>query len=59
MRPFRLCDWAFDRHVVNLAIVLSHLSLVLKIQFGASRDCVESSEGWEVVVLMRRLRLLC
>jgi hypothetical protein len=31
MRPFGFGDCAFDRYMVNLAIILSFLSLVLEI----------------------------
>jgi hypothetical protein len=47
-RAFGLHNWAFDRHVIDLAIVLSFLSFVLEIQVGASSDCMDGSEGWEV-----------
>jgi hypothetical protein len=48
VRPFGSRDWALDRHVIDLAIVLSFLSFVLEIQVGASSDCMDGSEGWEV-----------
>jgi hypothetical protein len=31
VRPFGLCDWALKRHMIDLAVVLSFQSLVLKI----------------------------
>jgi hypothetical protein len=31
MRPFDLHDWALDCHMIDLAVVLSFLSLVLEI----------------------------
>jgi hypothetical protein len=31
VRPFGSRDWALDRHVIDLAIVLSFLSFVLEI----------------------------
>jgi hypothetical protein len=31
VRPFGSRDWALDRHMIDLAVVLSFLSLVLKI----------------------------
>jgi hypothetical protein len=42
MRPFCSCSWAFDHHMVNLA----------EVQIGASSDCVDGFEGWEVVALL-------
>jgi hypothetical protein len=40
--------------VIYLAIVLSSLHLILEIQVGASGDCVDGFEGWEIGVLLRR-----
>jgi hypothetical protein len=31
MRPFGLCNWAFDHHMVDLAIVLLPLPFILEI----------------------------
>jgi hypothetical protein len=45
VRSFGPCDWAFDHHVVNRAVVFSLLSLVLEVQIGASGDDVDGSEG--------------
>jgi hypothetical protein len=52
VRPFGSCDWAFDKHVVNLVIIFSLLPFVMEVQVGASGDCVDGSEGWEIVVLL-------
>jgi hypothetical protein len=52
VRPFGLCDWTFDRHMVNLAVVFSLLSLALEVRIRASGDCVDGSEGWEIVALL-------
>jgi hypothetical protein len=59
MRPLGSCDWAFDRHMVDLAVLFSLLPLILEVQVGASGDWVEGSEGWEVVALLRRIWVLC
>jgi hypothetical protein len=45
VRPFGLCDWAFNFHVVNLAVVFSLSLLVLEAHIGASGDGVYGSEG--------------
>jgi hypothetical protein len=47
MRPLGSHYWNLDYYMVNLAIVLSLLSLVLKGQVRASGDGVYGSEGWE------------
>jgi hypothetical protein len=47
MRPLGSHYWTLDCYMVNLAIVLSLLSLVLKGQVGASGVGVYGSEGWE------------
>jgi hypothetical protein len=41
-------DWAFNRHMTDLTVILSFLSFVLEIQVGASGNCMDGFEGWEV-----------
>jgi hypothetical protein len=59
MRPFCPYDWAFDRHVVNLAVVFLSLSFVLEVKIGASGDGVYDFKGWEIIALLGRLLVLC
>jgi hypothetical protein len=59
MGSFGSGDWAFDHYMVNLAVVLSFLSFVLEIYVGGFGDFVDGFKYWKIVVLMRRLRLLC
>jgi hypothetical protein len=58
MRPLGLHDWAFDRHVIDVAVVLSFLPFIFKIQVGDSGDSMDSSEGWEIGALLQRLLIL-
>jgi hypothetical protein len=58
MRPLSLHDWAFDCHMIYLAIVLSSLSLVLETQVGASGDCVDGFEGWKISALLESFLVL-
>jgi hypothetical protein len=44
--------------MIYLAIVLSSLPLVLETQVGASSDCVDDSEGWEIGALLGRFLIL-
>jgi hypothetical protein len=55
VRPLGLHDWAFDRHVIDLAVVLSFMSFVFEILVGAFGDCVDGSKGWEIGALLGRL----
>jgi hypothetical protein len=58
MRPLSSHDWTYDRHTIYLAIVLLSLPLVLKIQVGASSDCVDSSKDWKIGALLGRFLIL-
>jgi hypothetical protein len=58
VRPLSSHDWAFDRHMIYLAIVLLSLPLVLEIQVGASGDCVDGFEGWQTGALLGRFLVL-
>jgi hypothetical protein len=58
VQPLSFRDWAFDCHMIYLAIVVSSLSFVLKTQVVASGDCVDGFEGWEIGALMGRLLVL-
>jgi hypothetical protein len=57
-RPLDSCDWAFNHHMIYLAIVLSSLALVPEIQVGASGDCVDGFGGWEIGALFGRFFVL-
>jgi hypothetical protein len=58
VRPLGSHDWALDCYMINLAIVLSHLPLVLGTEVGASGDGVYSSKCWKIGALLRRLLVL-
>jgi hypothetical protein len=55
MRSFGPCDWAFDHHVIDLAVVFSLLLLGLEVQVGDFDNCVDGSEGWKIIALLQRL----
>jgi hypothetical protein len=52
------CYWAFDLRIIYLAIVVSSLFFVLETQVGASGDCVDGSDGWNIGALLGRLLVL-
>jgi hypothetical protein len=58
VQPLSFCDWAFDCHMIYLAIVVLSLFFVLKTQVGASGDCVDGFEGWKIGALLGRLLVL-
>jgi hypothetical protein len=58
VRPLSSCDWAFDRHMIYLAIILSPLSFILETQVGSFGDCVNGSEGCEIGALLGRFLVL-
>jgi hypothetical protein len=45
VRPFSLDHVAFNGHMINLAVILSSLSIVLKISIGAFGDGVDCTMG--------------
>jgi hypothetical protein len=47
VRPLGSHDWTLYHYMINLAVVLSLLSLVFEGQVGAFGDGVYGSEGWE------------
>jgi hypothetical protein len=47
VQPLGSHDWTLHRYMINLAVVLSLLSLVFEGQVGTSDDGVYGSEGWE------------
>jgi hypothetical protein len=58
VRPFVSCDCTFNHNMVNLTVIFSLLPLVLKVQLGASDDCVDGFECWKIVVLLRGFLVL-
>jgi hypothetical protein len=58
MQPLCFRDWAFYRHMIYLAIVVSSQPFPLKTQVGAFGDCVDDSESWEIGALLGRLLVL-
>jgi hypothetical protein len=47
VRPLGSQDWTLNCYMVNLAVLLSLLSLVFEGQVRASSDGVYGSKGWE------------
>jgi hypothetical protein len=41
--------------MIDMVVVLSFLSFVFEIQVGAFGVCVDSSKGWKIGALLRRL----
>jgi hypothetical protein len=54
VQPFGSRDWALDRNIIDLAVVLSFISLDLEIYVGASGDSVNGSKGQEIGVSLGR-----
>jgi hypothetical protein len=50
MRPFGLCDGAFDNNMVDLFVIVSSLPLGVKIGVGSSGDHEDCVVGGESVV---------
>jgi hypothetical protein len=55
VRALHLDHGAFDDHIIDLVIILSLLSFVLKINIGASSDSMDCVMGGEIIALVRRL----
>jgi hypothetical protein len=53
--PFSFGDGAFDNHVIDLSIVVSLLSLIVKVGIRASGNGEDCVVGWKVVTLLQRL----
>jgi hypothetical protein len=52
--PLGLGNGVFDSDMVNLPIIVSTLSLHIKISIGVSGDCQDYAMGGESVGLLRR-----
>jgi hypothetical protein len=55
VRPFGFGYWAFDNHMVDLSVVVSLLSLIVKISVGASSNGEDCVMGGKVIILLCRL----
>jgi hypothetical protein len=55
VRPFSLCDGAFDNNMVDLFVIVSSLPLGVKIGVGSSGDHEDCAVGGESVCLWWRL----
>jgi hypothetical protein len=55
VRPLCFDHGAFDGHMIDLVVIVSSLSFVLKISVGASDDGMDCAMGGEIVGLVRRL----
>jgi hypothetical protein len=58
VRPYGFDDWDFNCQMIDLAVVVSPLPLVLKINIGASGNSMDCVIGWEIVAMLQRLLLL-
>jgi hypothetical protein len=56
VRPFGLCDWTFNGHMIYFPIVIPMLSLAFKVCARIPGDGEDCPMGWEAFVL--RLGLL-
>jgi hypothetical protein len=54
MRPFHLGNGIFDNNVIDLPIIVSALSLGIKIDVGASDDYEDWTLGGEGIGLLQR-----
>jgi hypothetical protein len=54
VRPFGLSDAAFDGNVIDLAVIVSHLPLGVKISVGAFGDCEDYAMDGESIGLLQR-----
>jgi hypothetical protein len=55
VRPFGFGDRTFDKHMIDLLVIVSMLPLVLKVDIGASGDGENCAMGGKVVTLLQRL----
>jgi hypothetical protein len=55
MGPFGSGDGTFNRHMIDLSIVVSSLSLIVKVSVVASDDSEDCAVGGKVVSLLRIL----
>jgi hypothetical protein len=44
--------------MVNLAVTFVLLLFVLEVPIGSSGNCVDGSEGWEIVALLRGFKVM-
>jgi hypothetical protein len=51
VRPFGLCDWTFDNHVVYFPVVIPTLSLAFELYAGTPSNGEDSPTGWEGFIL--------
>jgi hypothetical protein len=54
VRPFDLGNGTFDSNVIDLSVIVSALSLGIKIGVGASGDYEDRAMGGEGIGLLRR-----
>jgi hypothetical protein len=52
MRLFDLGDGAFNNYMIYTYVVISALSLGIKISIGASGDCKDCAMSWESFILL-------
>jgi hypothetical protein len=52
VRPLGLCEWTFDNQMVYFSIVISALSLALKVCVGTPGNCEDYAMGWESFALV-------
>jgi hypothetical protein len=47
VRPLGLCDGAFDSYVIYFSVIVSALSLGVKLGIGISCDCKDLAMSWK------------
>jgi hypothetical protein len=52
VRPFGLGNGAFDSYMIYFSVIISPLSLGVKIGIGASGDCKDCVMSWKGFVLL-------
>jgi hypothetical protein len=52
VRPFSLGNGAFDTYMIYFSIIISTLSLGVKIRIGSPTDCKECAMSWESFALL-------
>jgi hypothetical protein len=55
VRPFGLSNWAFDSYMIYFSVVVSALSIVVKVGVGTSDNCGDCAIGGEGIGLLRSL----
>jgi hypothetical protein len=52
MRPFGMDNRAFDNYMIYFSVIVSTLSLGVKLDIGAPSDCKDCAMSWESFILL-------